>query len=742
MAFALYLAVTIALLAVWSRRMQSIPRGTAIVLVLLPLVFTGRAMLTNRVYAPIDLPFQFEPLASHAKEFGIERIHDIALSDLHCQIIPWQKAVRWALANGEWPLWNPFILCGDILAAAAQPAVYDPLTWIGLILPLPHALTFGAAMTFFLAGFFTYAFARAVGRSELASLFAAATYMFGGMFAFYVGWPIARSWAFLPFVLFGVHRLVRGNRAGALLCAFVLTIVAGHPESVLHIVFIGAIYGLYLKGWRAIPKAVLAGVIALLLTAVYLLPFAEAASQTFEHDLRKRFYAPAPYGQLIDEVRREHRIGRTFLPYYDQLPWRDKEMGKQWDPLSARAGSVALALALAALLLAPRRSETWFFFLLGAACMNASFGAWPVAHALHELPLFDITINERLGFAAVLATAMLAAIVIDAMSRRAAIVVLVTGIALFAYARLAPANIDWPILLAELVPLAIAAILIAMHTRFTAVALLALLLVQRAIVDGTIYPALPASMFYPKTPLFASIDRSARVAGVGYTFIPNHSAMYELEDVRGYEAMTNKRLAETYPLWSRMQTAWFNIVEDPSRPFLSFLNVGTFVEGSRATANDRALPRAFVPPSVRIEPRSAAVLEGMKSAADFASKAWIELAQNIPSDAVNGPGRVAVKRTGSAYELDVTMENDGWVVISETAWKGWRAYIDGRRIQPHFANHAFLGVHVPRGRHTVRLVYLPESFTRGRNITLATIAVLAVSGFVARRRRRSPRTPA
>ena len=46
-------------------------------------------------------------------------------------------------------------------------------------------------MTFFLAAFFTFAFARALGLSEIAALVAAAGFTFCGMMAFFVGWPLA-----------------------------------------------------------------------------------------------------------------------------------------------------------------------------------------------------------------------------------------------------------------------------------------------------------------------------------------------------------------------------------------------------------------------------------------------------------------------------------------------------------------------------------------------------------------------
>lgn len=682
----LYLAVTGTLSFVWSRWVQRISVAAAIVLIAMPLVFTGKAMFTGRVYAPLDLPFTAEPLRDYGRDFGVERPHEIALSDLHCQIIPWQQAVRHALSEGEWPLWNPFILNGDILAAAGQPAVYDPLQLLGLLLSLPDALTFGAAMTFFLAAFFTFAFARATGLKEIAALVAAAGFTFCAMMAFFVGWPLARTWAYLPLVLFAV----RERRWVLLTTAFVLVIFAGHPESVLHVVAIGAVYGVARKpDLRSVGFALASGVAALATAAIYLLPFAEAAPETLEYKIRRELYAPTSYDVIVSpEVRRE-RMLHTFVPFAHGDSTRPG-----WDPLSARAGVVVMLLALAALL----QKRAWGWGVMAVVCLLATFGMKPVAHLLHALPLFDIAINERLAFAAAFAMSMLAAIAVDRIPKRG-----------------------------------------------LAIAMLALVLVERVNEDGDFYPALEKRVFYPRVPLLAAIPRDARMTGAGSALIPNNAALYGLEDARGYQAMTFRRLYETYPLWSAYQRAWFNRVDDLSRPFLSFLNVRYALahvnvpvpetwairaadRQTRLLENTQVLPRAFVPGRVRYVRENAA--EGMQEATEFASTAWIETDAYEPHDAPNGPGRVSIQRKGLEYELQATMERAGWIVISETHWPGWRAYVDGRAVRPHYANHAFLGVHVPAGAHRVRLVYLPESFTRGRMISGATllVAVLLVAG--------------
>ncbi|HEY0159540.1 MAG TPA: YfhO family protein [Thermoanaerobaculia bacterium] len=704
MAFTLYLVVTVALVAAWSR-LQRLSVAAAIALIALPLLPTGRAILTGRTLAPVDISFVADPLHQYARDYGVETPHNIHLSDLHCQIIPWQKAVRYALANGEWPLWNPFVLAGDILAAAAQPAVYDPWQWVAMLLPLHDAFTFSVALTFFLSGLFAFALARDLGVRDTAALVAATGFLLCGMMAFFAGWPLGRSWAYLPLVLFATRRVVHHEKWGLLTAALALTIVAGHPESVLHVVTCGAAYGLFelarVRRIRPLLLATGAGLLALLLTAVYLLPFAEAVPQTLEHHIREALYAGTPYGDLAPPKVRAERLARTFIPGV-----------RHTDPLTARVGPVVLLLAVAGVVVRRRDRQAWFFAALAVAGTFAAIGLWPVPHLLHALPLFDIAINERLAFAGALAMSLLAAFAVDAIRK-----------------------------------------------QHVATAILGLVLLERTYEDGNVYPAIDRDAFFPRTPLIAAIPRDARMAAWSYLFTGNNPTMYGLEDVRGYQAMTNRRLTDTYPLWSVYQRAWFNRIDDLSRPFLSFLNVryavgkGEPPEGWRVIAEDRGtrlfentreLPRAFVPRFIHFERDSARVLEAMKEAPEFVNAAWIETDEIAPGYLVNGRGHVLLRRSGLAYELDAAMDQAGWVVVSATHWKGWRAYIDGRRVRTYFANHAFVGVYVPEGQHRVTLKYLPQSFTRGRAVSVVTaLALLAV--FLVRRCRpffsTSPRPP-
>ncbi|HEX8153925.1 MAG TPA: hypothetical protein VF698_12400, partial [Thermoanaerobaculia bacterium] len=502
-ALLLYVLTAGALLAAWRRFFQPVSLVAALVLAAMPLVFTGHAMLTGRIYAPADLPYRSEPLNGYAQQLGV-REHNGWLTDLSTQMIPWRAAVRNAIARGEWPLLNPYILGGDPLAASAQPAAYDPVNLLAMLIPLGASFTYSATMTFFLAALFTFAFARMLGCSEHAALVAAAGWTFCGTMAFAVGWPLARSWVFLPLVLYATRATVRDPRAkhaALLTLALVLTILAGHPETVLHVVAIGVAYGLFElfahRSRRAIVLTISSGLLALLLTAFYLLPFVDALDQTLEHGAR----SAGSHGEWHPnwEVS-QRRLGAAVLPFWGGQSWRGMST-PLFDPLSTRSGSVILALGLAGALFV-RGRDKWFLAALAFVSYSAAAELPPVENVLHALPLFDITINHRLAWSAMLAMSLLAAMAIDAIPpRRASIALGVTGVALLALTaivwrvQLAAGVGAWWMRNVTIVELAALAIAIVAILKRRPALILGVILAQRAYVDGGVYPAIAPEAF-------------------------------------------------------------------------------------------------------------------------------------------------------------------------------------------------------------------------------------------------------
>src|SRR5258706_9171192 len=156
MTLTLYLLTAAALLGLAPVCVTRLTRGTAIVLLLLPLVFTSRALLTGRLYAPVELAYTTEPLSAYRAEIGAPEPQNRMLADIAFQMIPWRQALRQSIANGEWPLWNRFEGCGDVLAGGAQSAPFSPFTLLALLLPVAASFGFTASIAFFLAALVTY----------------------------------------------------------------------------------------------------------------------------------------------------------------------------------------------------------------------------------------------------------------------------------------------------------------------------------------------------------------------------------------------------------------------------------------------------------------------------------------------------------------------------------------------------------------------------------------------------------
>jgi hypothetical protein len=776
MALALYLLVAGATLLAWHRYVLPLTRMAAIVIVAMPLFFTGPALVTNRAYGPYDLLYIVEPFLAYGKDYGAKpAIHNQILLDLFMQLAPWQNQVRESLANGQWPLWNPTSFCGSVLAGGAQAAPYDPLNVIALLLPLDIATTFGVSMTFFLCAFFTWACAREFGCSERAALIVTAGFTFSSAMAFNVGWPVGRTWTALPLVLLAVRRLIRDRdfRAFVLLTiAFVLVIVFGHPETVLHIVATGGVFGLFelfaarREWWRPTAMAIGAGVIALLLTAIFLLPFRMSLDAGLEKHLRKASRVTREWAAPPEEMWRAVRA--TFLPYSGGASWRGAT--KDWEFGTARAGSIILALASIAAVFLWRRRDVRFLTLLALFTMLASWKTPLVGKALHALPLFDITVNWRLGFVTALALSLLAGMAFDALAslqntslRHARWIVFVVGVALaiptiYFWRPQIAIGVDPRLLIAgasaELFGLI--ALLVALSGRSFRVAfalLLGAIVVQRLVEDGNIYPSVPRHQFYASVPLIDAIPRDPlyRVIGAENIFIPNISGMYGFEDIRGYDSMRLGRYEALFPLWCPDSVRNYRDVRDLSRPFLSFLGVRHAItrlpmqppegwrvifedRGSRLMENSRAIPRVFVPRHLRYIDHPETALAEMAQATDFADVAWIYTNAIPPHTAPNGAAQLQVRRVGTRYEIKTDSVTDSRIVITESSWPGWRAYIDGRRVKMQLANHAFLSVGIPAGKHEVRVVYLPKEFVQGRAVSLVTVMLL-IAGFVYRRRR-------
>jgi hypothetical protein len=93
------------------------------------------------------------------------------------------------------------------------------------------------------------------------------------------------------------------------------------------------------------------------------------------------------------------------------------------------------------------------------------------------------------------------------------------------------------------------------------------------------------------------------------------------------------------------------------------------------------------------------------------------------SEVILEPGPIeslpALALDPNRYSAAVTLERPGYVVLSDTAYPGWRAFVDGRPQPLLIADYNFRAVAVPEGVHTLLFEYAPFSVTLGLLISAA-----------------------
>ncbi|MHB1295297.1 MAG: oligosaccharide flippase family protein [Anaerolineae bacterium] len=241
-------------------RDKGLRQDLAIILILLVLsvLFFWPVTLGGKTLLPADNAFAWEPWRSAAEQMGVSAPHNALLSDLYVQNYAWKSLIVSSIKAGELPLWNPYIFAGVPFLAAGQHSAMYPPSVLFYLLPLTAAYGWFAALHTFLAGLFTYLFARTLRVGRPGSAIAAVTFMFCGFMVVSNVHPmIVAAAVWLPLILAFIERVVRRAEEGILrpaaylpdlilgAVAFGMVLLAGHPEMYYYVALIAAAYALY-----------------------------------------------------------------------------------------------------------------------------------------------------------------------------------------------------------------------------------------------------------------------------------------------------------------------------------------------------------------------------------------------------------------------------------------------------------------------------------------------------------------
>jgi hypothetical protein len=155
--------------------------------------------------------------------------------------------------------------------------------------------------------------------------------------------------------------------------------------------------------------------------------------------------------------------------------------------------------------------------------------------------------------------------------------------------------------------------------------------------------------------------------------------------------------------------------------------------GNELFENTSVYPRFFLVHQTR-------AVASLQEARDLILQRRVDLRQTAivdqPMELASAGGSDEVKTLKyepNAIEISTHTSRGGLLVLSETYYPGWRAWLDDRPTQIYSTDIALRGVIIPAGVHSVRMEFRPAILPVSLGISLATAILLAISAFVYRR---------
>jgi len=160
--------------------------------------------------------------------------------------------------------------------------------------------------------------------------------------------------------------------------------------------------------------------------------------------------------------------------------------------------------------------------------------------------------------------------------------------------------------------------------------------------------------------------------------------------------------------------------------------------GTEVFENTAALPRFFFVDRIQQVASLAAAHDLIEQhEIDLHHAAIVQNPMELPpADNGSQAGDVTVTRYQPArIELALKTPRAALLVLSETYYPGWKAWIDGEPTAIFPVDLALRGVVVPAGEHRLRMEFHPAIFPVSLGVSLGTALLLALSAFFFERRR-------
>ena len=686
-------------------------------------------------------------------------------NDLLAQFGPWRAFLKDQLAQGHFPLWNPYLMGGQPFFADLQNMMLYPLNWLTLPFSVPYGLSLFFLIHMFWAALGMHLWLNRLGLSHGSCRSGALLFALSNFFWLeLIHPPVIAAFAWLPWLFAALETLSKTpgpRQAFSVGFSFAMLSLCGCIQVTVGAFYAGLAYYIF-RVWVSIekekPKPVsrrlrtyvlvglmmLWGALPLLGQLIPTYEFSALCDRSVPNQTYDQFNAKLP---LNPATLYQFLFPRFTLPP-DKTMAEAIQFGNTNDEtrMAANLGYLGVWLPFLAFAAFQNRNKkiSWFFLSFLIIALAVCFGRYTPFHRMicAALPGFSIIrVPYRFLYLYVLAASALAAFGWEALSLADSKIRLKGPLifaALLYFAALFRAGQTWR----EILGLTLGVIAFFVWKSGTSQKKYGLLLFQAALIAplflngwGNFVPG-PASNFdfaknsrpfleaveriKPYRVLFFNTEMGYPIEVSGRQYILNYpqdaACALKIKNFGGYNPLMLQAKKETgsIPLKPLLQFGAIRGIlanKDHDIPGFKQQNLTHY----HFYEYQGPLSYAYVPGRLQVIPDPAQRLALMQKP-DFDLSQEVILSEPLPSDemaAFQKPGPVQFK-----YQLDldepdsqrftVHLDRASLAVFSEVMFPGWKVMVDGKPKSLLTADHLLRAIFLEAGNHQVDFRFQPS----------------------------------
>lgn len=736
-----------------------------LILTIFLIIFFAPTIFTLRINSASDNLQKWTTFSITGKEYVRQ---NTLLSDPMVQSEPWFKFSKDSLFSGHLPLWNPHQGNGTPLIANMQSAFFFPLSWLVFLLNFKLGLLLLYFFRLFFAGFSAYLYLKQIKIHHFAAVIGSVAFMFCGYNMVWLYWPIANMMFFLPFSLFLVEKIIHSKEKiypWIFSAATALALFGGHPETFTHIFLVTFLYFIFKLLFLSNPenkKGVIIwnfskGIIfGILLASIQLVPFLEYLFRSAAYQIRTFSENPYYLNPFLSSLNLTPDLfgNPAYHQYFIKLTNYNESAG-------GYIGLAMLFFAFMSLALLRKKKIIQFFAFLSFFSLAVVYKVPVIFKIFTLLPVFNKAANHRMLFIFAFGMIVIGAHLLSeifngklTISKKkrlisfTAFLFILIFLCVSAIRNLAPWLTDqklYPAYLKSLAAFTIAdlillfGIIMIKKQKIFFASLLVLVFAETGIHGLFYQPAIEKRLFFPENRLTDFLKNDLgdyRVTSVSDSAFlnPNVGTFYGISDIKNYDAMLVNDYRNELARYSNNSTT-FQAFKSVDKQYLDLAGVKYIIAASQKELakklslnddNKASYPVAFegnkfsVFENTNVLPRAFLVNSATAQSTMIEKKDLLSQAENKAQIIKYEPQNI-IMETGSREKATL--------VLTDTFFPGWKAYVDGSETKISKTESAFRAVDLPSGNHEIIFKYQPKSFYWGFIVSLLTFMLIAFNLF-------------